>query len=335
METCSPVLIIFFNRPSTLRKVFERVREVKPPILFLAQDGPRDINDMVGVERCREIVEKIDWPCKVYRNYEEKNLGCDPNVYKALDWAFSYVDCLIILEDDDIASYSFFKFCDQMLERYKYDERIQTISGFQRLERYGECPYSYYFSMINAGIGWATWKRVWEDVKKHSSFPVLKDQYCLGNLKILEKKIFPKFYSETSKNLKITQIKDTVGHTHSSWERLLGQTMMSESRLSISPCYNLVTNIGLTDDATHSTSDLRMFHPKIRELFFMKAYEIDFPLRHPPVVMRDMIYEKRFEREFPSSKLDRLMLKIDYAFRVLIYKGPGALLSKIKRIRNK
>ena len=75
MQTMSPVLIIFFNRPSTLKKVFERVREVKPPVLFLAQDGPRDKKDFEKVMECRKIVEKIDWPCEVYRNYEEKNLG--------------------------------------------------------------------------------------------------------------------------------------------------------------------------------------------------------------------------------------------------------------------
>lgn len=329
MQTMSPVLIIFFNRPSTLKKVFERVREVKPPVLFLAQDGPRDKKDFEKVMECRKIVEKIDWPCEVYRNYEEKNLGCDPNVYKALDWAFSIVDRLIVLEDDDIASFSFFRFCDELLERYKCDERIQTISGFQRLEKYEDCPYSYYFSMINAGVGWATWKRVWEDVKKHSCFPVLKDNYSLENLRMLEKEVFPKYYSETSKNLEITRQKDEKENKHSSWERLLGQTMMSESRLSISPCYNLVTNIGLTDDATHSNSDLRMFHPKIRRLFFMKAYELEFPLKHPPVIIRDMVYEKKFKKEFPGSKSDKFMLKIDYAFRLLLYKGPKVLLKKI------
>jgi len=64
-------------------------------------------------------------------------------------------------------------------------------------------------------------------------------------------------------------------------------------------------------------------------LFFMKAYELQFPLKHPPMVIRDMMYEKRFEKEFPGSKRDKVLLKIDYAFRVLIYKGPKVLLKKI------
>ena len=35
------VLLIFFARPETLEKVFEKVRQARPAKLFLACDGPR------------------------------------------------------------------------------------------------------------------------------------------------------------------------------------------------------------------------------------------------------------------------------------------------------
>lgn len=325
----TPILLIFFNRPSTFRKVFERIREVKPKILLLAQDGPRNEKDMPGVMECREIAEQIDWECDVYRNYSEINLGCDPNEYRSFDWAFGIVDRLVILEDDCVASASFFRFCDELLEKYNDDERIQTISGFQRVEKYEECPYSYYFSMINAGYGWATWKRVWEDAKKHSTYPILKDKYLLDNLRMLEKSVFPVYYKHESKKLIQKNTLDKQTGKHTTWETIMGQTMMLESRLSISPCYNLVTNVGMTDDSTHGGSDVRMFSPKIWRLFFMKSYEIDFPLKHPPMVLRDMKYEELSKRMFPSTPFAKFMIKVDYAFRVLRYKGPKVLLSKI------
>lgn len=40
-KTDIAVLILFFNRPECLEKVFEAVREARPSRLFLYQDGPR------------------------------------------------------------------------------------------------------------------------------------------------------------------------------------------------------------------------------------------------------------------------------------------------------
>lgn len=54
----TPVALIFFTRPETLKKVFEEVRKVKPKQLFLIQDGPRDgkPDDISRIKECREIV---------------------------------------------------------------------------------------------------------------------------------------------------------------------------------------------------------------------------------------------------------------------------------------
>ena len=35
------ILLIVFNRFDTAKKVFEAIREVKPPRLYVAADGPR------------------------------------------------------------------------------------------------------------------------------------------------------------------------------------------------------------------------------------------------------------------------------------------------------
>ena len=43
------VLILFFNRPEPLEKVFEQVRKARPAKLFLYQDGPRGERDLPGI----------------------------------------------------------------------------------------------------------------------------------------------------------------------------------------------------------------------------------------------------------------------------------------------
>src|SRR5574344_1948877 len=100
------VLLLFFNRPETLRSVFEEVRKARPSRLFLYQDGPRGKEDYAGVEACRQIVsdEQIDWECEVQRKYLDHNQGCDPSGYRSHQWAFSMADKVMVLEDDVVPS---------------------------------------------------------------------------------------------------------------------------------------------------------------------------------------------------------------------------------------
>ena len=43
------VLMLFFNRPKQLKKVFAEVKKARPARLFLYQDGPRGERDMKGI----------------------------------------------------------------------------------------------------------------------------------------------------------------------------------------------------------------------------------------------------------------------------------------------
>jgi hypothetical protein len=36
-----PILFLVFNRPDTTRRVFNKIKEVRPRQLFIAADGPR------------------------------------------------------------------------------------------------------------------------------------------------------------------------------------------------------------------------------------------------------------------------------------------------------
>ena len=142
------VLILFFNRPEHLKKVFEEVRKARPSRLFLYQDGPRSDKDLDGIMKCREVVDNIDWECDVQRMYQERNYGCDPSEYISQKWAFSMADKCIVLEDDDVPSQSFFPFCKEMLDRYEHDTRITMIAGFNSDEVTEGVPDDYFFTSV-------------------------------------------------------------------------------------------------------------------------------------------------------------------------------------------
>ena len=50
----TPVAFIIFNRPDTTKRVFEAIRQAKPPKLFVIADGPR-------ANHIKQLSECISW----------------------------------------------------------------------------------------------------------------------------------------------------------------------------------------------------------------------------------------------------------------------------------
>ena len=128
----TPILFLIFNRPQTTLLVFEQIKKVQPKWLFIAADGPH-IEKPGEEELCnetREIVLKgIDWDCEVKTLFRSENVGCMKGPSEAINWFFGNVEQGIILEDDCLPDSSFFTYCEQLLEEYKYNEKIITIGG--------------------------------------------------------------------------------------------------------------------------------------------------------------------------------------------------------------
>ena len=122
----TPVTLIVFNRPDATARVLEKIAEAKSPKLLVVADGPRK-NHPTDVENCqqvREIIKKnINWQCEVLTNYSDINLGCKTRVATGLDWVFSMVEESIILEDYCIPQPTFFRFCEELLDKYGKREK--------------------------------------------------------------------------------------------------------------------------------------------------------------------------------------------------------------------
>lgn len=240
-----PIVFLVFNRPDSTALVFEEIRRIKPRKLLVVADGPR--SDRPGdVEKCtnvRSVIEQVDWPCEVIKNYAESNMGCKRRVASGLDWVFDQVDEAIILEDDCLPDKSFFTFCEQLLAYYRYDERIMHIGGvnFQFGAIRGDG--SYYFSHLNHVWGWATWKRAWKfyDVDM-TSYPNFCEYYNLKN--VLPDKKMQGAWLESFKQVYDNQL-DT-------WDYQWTYAIWQQNGLSITPNANLVSNIGFGCGATHT-----------------------------------------------------------------------------------
>lgn len=322
-----PVLLIFFARSETFEKVFEQVKKARPSTLLLWQDGPRENrpDDIEGIERCRKIAENIDWECTIYRNYQEKNLGCDPSTHYAHRWAFEKVDKCIVLEDDFLVSDSFFRYCKELLDKYENDERVNHICGFNLLGECENCPSDYLFSYNGSGA-WASWRRVAKGWDMTYSF--LNDEYAMKNLR----KKYGKKYFDLRK-------KTALRHKNTGkafWESILGFDCLLNNRYAIIPKKNLVSNIGMTQGSTHSNAEVKLL-PKVQQkIFDNPVNEIDFPLKHPNYVVPDFDYMRDMNVLMGNGTPFRnFYRKVVYLIKCIVYGKGNLLIAGIKRRLNR
>ncbi len=313
-----PVALIFFNRPEPLREVFDAIKEARPSKLFLIQDGAREArpNDELNIKKCKDIVAEIDWECEVYRNYSQINLGCGMRIYSGISWCFEHVDRLCIIEDDCKPTIDYFKFCEELLEKYKDDQRIDMISGMNNLETYDVTPYSYIFARTGSIWGWATWKRVWDTVDYELSFMEDEDALRLiNNLNQPKRITYDLIRNGEKKHASLRE-----GDKLTSWSYQRGMNMYLNSRLVIVPHKNLITNIGLTEDSVHAVNSIKKIPKAMQRLFFMKTYEMKFPLRHPKYIIQDVEFDEKLYRITYPNKMVMIKRKVESLLRRIIFK---------------
>lgn len=327
-----PVFLIFFNRPDTFSKVFEAVKTARPSKLFLVCDAARE--DKPGeedlVNQCKAIAENIDWECEVYKNFADSNMGCGNRMSSGLDWAFSFVDRLIILEDDCVPGQDFFPFCEELLERYKDDCRICMIDAMNKLGVYEECPYDYFFGQ-GCCWGWATWRRVWQQMDYKMSF--LNDSYAVRCVE----STYP-YYGNSGEFGRMMRDKLARNGRLSSWTYQMGMSTALQGQVCIVPKKNLISNIGLTGDSGHAVDDINKLAVSTQGLFNTPIYSLSFPLKHPQYVVEDRMYWELCEKQFgdtPARKIEALVRRFRYSSSKeradLIKKIPGKLRDLISR----
>ena len=246
MKITTPVLFLIFNRPDTTQKVFDIIRQVKPSKLFVASDGAREgnSNDERLCRQARNITEQVDWECDVKYLYRDKNLGCRVAISSGIDWFFEYVDEGIILEDDCLPSKSFFWFCQELLEKYRDNDKVMQINGNFFLDGVMEFENSYYFSTLNSCWGWATWKRAWDQ------FDSMMSGYANNKAK---GRIDDYFKNKDISDWMISYLDEAVLPTCNIWSTKWAYAIIKSGGLSITPTTNLVKNIGFFGDGTSAS----------------------------------------------------------------------------------
>jgi hypothetical protein len=313
MPCSTPVVFLIFRRPDLTARVFEAIRQAQPAKLLVVADGPRNEAEAVLCQQARAVTEQVDWDCEVLRNYADVNLGCRKRVSSGLDWAFEQVEEAIVLEDDCLPHPSFFRFCQELLDRYRTDQRIWCISGnnFQDGQRRGEG--SYYFSNYNHCWGWASWRRAWQHYDHAlTNWSAFRDGKYLDG--ILDSDLEVQYWQGIFERLY------SLGEPNS-WAYAWTFTCWLNRGLTALPNVNLVSNIGFRGDGTHTLGESRLANMPVADIG---------ELQHPAFVARDRSADMyTFDHHFGG-----LQLKHNQQIHVKIKRKVSTLKNMIKSSLN-
>jgi len=317
----TPVVFIIFNRPDLTRRVFDEIARVRPAQLFVIADGPRTPQEADKCEQTRAVIKLVDWDCEVHTSFSDKNLGGPRRISGGLDWVFSNVEEAIVLEDDCLPARTFFHFCQSLLERYRHDHRIMSISGdnYQNERNSGA---SYYFSKYSQTWGWASWRRAWNHFDlEMKTWKQFKENNLLRSICPDEAEL--QYWTEIFDRCTI--------HSDIHWDYAFLYACWAQNGLCVLPTRNLISNIGFRPDATHTTHvDDPMANAAIEE--------ID-ELIHPPFIVsnsdadyRDFenvfggkdFKEQRSVRMRVNQRLRRLLKKLSPAAQREVLNGAKA-----------
>jgi len=294
-----PVIFLVFNRPELTSRVFAQIRGAKPAKLFVVADGPR-LGRPGELEKCqavRQIVERgVDWPCKLVLDYSETNMGCGRRIYSGITNAFTQVEEAIILEDDCLPDPTFFRFCAELLDRYRNEPRVSVISGDNFQGAGWSCGHSYYFSRYPHCWGWATWRRAWQ------AYDFEMKDWSAGRdrrqwlKEITGSFVEARFWHKNFEAIRKSEI-DTWDHqwTYACWKNRC---------VSVLPARNLVENLGFGADASHTTGAAKPGNGP--------ASGMPFPLLHPEEIIPDRAADRHtFDHHHkPSSFFRRLFVRV-------------------------
>ena len=296
----TPVALIIFRRPELTERVMSAIARAKPRRLLVIADGPR-ADRPEEAEKCaatRAVVDRVDWDCEVLKNYSDINLGCGRRPATGIDWVFEQVEEAIILEDDCAPHPSFFRFCEELLARYRSDERVMHIAGSTFRDHPVRTPHSYFFSQWNGAWGWATWRRAWRYFDPAVRlWPQLSNTSWLAEL-LESDDVALRYWANA-----FTVAYEREGDVDY-WDHQWTFACWANSGLTITPTVNLVSNLGCGPDGTHTLFEGDPFAN-------VPVNEMTFPLAHPPNVLqsreidREHLHKQLVPRMTPPGLISR------------------------------
>ena len=273
--------LFVYRRPQLARRALASIRRYQPPRLYVVADGARHPSEAAACLESQRLVEEVDWPCSVRRDFSDAHLGCGQRIASGVSWVLEHEHSAIFLEEDCVADPSFFPYCEELLGRFECQENVMMITGFNLLGSWQIHNASYSFSHLGSSWGWATWRRAW----RHFDAILTSWRKHLGTLEEIRKLLGDdQIFAER------VRLFDAVAASRlDSWAVPWNLACLRRGACCAVPSVNLIANFGFGPDSTHHkhASDPNSGVPVSR---------LSFPLKHPEAIVVDHDLDRRWHR---------------------------------------
>lgn len=247
MLRATPLLILAYNRPEKLLGLIDALRETRPSPIMVVVDGPKpgDARDAQRVQAVRDAVSSIDWGAEVRTRFRPVNVGLRASVTDAVSWAVDEYGQVAVIEEDVVPGPDFLPYVEAMLERFRDDERIAHISGYNVVPaaELSQGAVGSRLSVYPESIAWATWDRAW----------ALYDD----DLAWARRRPFDQLRRITGRRSAaarwLQNFADANAGRISTWAYRWISSMWAAGAVCLSPNVNLVRYVG-QDDGTHTVT---------------------------------------------------------------------------------
>jgi hypothetical protein len=297
----SAVLIATFARPEYARQTFDAIKKAQPKKLYFYSNKAREDKpeEIARNNEIRAYVDEIDWECELKTYFRDEYVDVFTSLWGAYDWFFENEESGIVLEEDCVPSLAFFDFCDQLLPKYKDDQRVWLISGNNFIEGYAPIKYDYTFHYFSYMYGWASWRDRWKQTIR-TDLPIdeIKEFRLLEQLHV-NKKAAKKEFNTILRNRETN-----------SWDYRFQTTMRCLNGLGVIPKQNLVNNIGVVG-ANNNGSSFSHNKMTVKD----ESFYINNP---PPFVIADISYAEQWYKRVYLKKSNLVVRVVKKIIRILV-----------------
>ena len=242
IQELAPIALFTYNRLEHTKRTIEAIRANSLAFhshLFIFSDGPKGEKDQSEIEHLRSYLKTVTG-FKSVRVFENSvNIGLAPSLIAGINRIFEEYETIIVFEDDIVCSPFTIAFLNDCLQIYKYDNNVGMIHG--HIETMSNLP-SLFFCAKSGCLGWASWKRAWQEVN-------FDGPYLLNEIQRLHKE---KEFDLRGGYPYIDLLKNQIAGKNSSWAIQVYASFFLKNILTLYPGKSYIQHIGF-DSGTHCT----------------------------------------------------------------------------------
>lgn len=280
-----PIVLFVFRRLDSVKLLMDIISKIKPQKLYIYADGAREGRDkeQQQVEEVRKYVcNAVNWKCESYIEFAQINKGCARNICEGLNEVFQKEEMAVIFEDDALPTEAFFQYARILLGKYKYDQRIQYIAGYNAIGNNDIINESYTFSK-NAPMSGAiaTWADRWLECDfRMQNWPQNKRRNRFKKY----------FFSLELYHVICSAMDDSYLNINDGWDYQFHHDMLDKERYAIVPKCNLVRYQVYCEGAFHTLSSVQ--EKRLEEMMGKVGDKFFFPMEEPTEIVENADYDR-------------------------------------------